>query len=975
MQIKALKKQLHLRGYRRWILLAVLAYAALGFLLAPLIVHQQLESRASRALGHPVRLGSVSVNPFALSLTVTDARVDLDDQPDAAGFAEFYVNFEVSSLWRRAWTFAEFRLLEPRLDFLRTPSGNTLAELAPEADAAAPASDPWRLPRIIFRDFRVTGSRIDIRDDTRPGGFKTSIDPLNLVFEDLSTVPELSASNRFVAETGSGGRLVWTGSHSVRPFSATGRIEYSENLKVLWRYFRHRLDFELGDGRANLAFDYAADFADEPSVVLSNLEFGVTDFAALAPDEQPFLTVPSLRVTDAALEWPAKKVTIGLFAATGVAVRAALAESGELDIADYLTPAPAPGTDGQAEAADPDPVRELPWSVAVAAFELRDGRLRFDDRSSEPPFTAELTAIELGATGLSLAEGAAAALTAGFELASGGRVGADGELTLVPFALDLGITATGVALPVAQPYVARAARLVVESGTAAADGRLTLGPDAGPAYRGSVLVETLSTQDTLTGEKFFAVDRFEAEGLDIATRPASLRADRFTLSAPFGRIFIAADGTTNIGAVFRRATDDSEGRDAETAGQDTFEITIGHTLIEAGIANFTDLSLPIPFSTGIFELGGSVGAIGTGDVAPAEVSLEGRVDEFGSVAVDGRLDVFAPSSTSDLEVRFRNVSMPRLSPYTAKFAGRKIAAGTLDLDLDYRVRDGRLEASNDIVIDQLELGERVESPDALDVPLRLAVALLKDAQGRITVDIPVSGDLGNPQFSIGGTIRQAIGNLLVGVATAPFQILARLVGGSPDELDHVLFAPGSARLGPPEEQTLTRLADAMRERPELVLEITGTWGPARDRRALRLLALEEALAREVEALSENPDIPIATRRFRALENLFTVRFSPLRLEELEAAYTREVTDESGASRREVDATGYFGAIRAQLEDTFEIGDQVLENLARERIDAISGFLVDDRRIDGGRVRAAGIRAAREREGDRISVPFSLDAAP
>jgi hypothetical protein len=96
--------------------------------------------------------------------------------------------------------------------------------------------------------------------------------------------------------------------------------------------------------------------------------------------------------------------------------------------------------------------------------------------------------------------------------------------------------------------------------------------------------------------------------------------------------------------------------------------------------------------------------------------------------------------------------MKTTSPYAMKFAGYKIAEGTMSLDLRYKVQNSQLEGNNQVVIDKLTLGERVDSPDALKLPIELAIAILKDSNGRIDLGLPVSGSLDDPQFSWGALI-------------------------------------------------------------------------------------------------------------------------------------------------------------------------------------------------------------------------------
>ncbi len=220
--------------------------------------------------------------------------------------------------------------------------------------------------------------------------------------------------------------------------------------------------------------------------------------------------------------------------------------------------------------------------------------------------------------------------------------------------------------------------------------------------------------------------------------------------------------------------------------------------------DFADLSLRPQFAAKIYELNGVVTGLSTKRDARSQIELDGRIDEFGLARVRGQLNPFAPTDNTDLNVVFKNVDMVSASPYTMKFAGYKVAEGKISLDLQYKVRNRQLDGTNQIVLDKLTLGERIDSPDALKLPLELALAILKDSDGRIDLGLPVSGDMSDPQFSYGALIWKAVGNVLTKIVTAPFRALGNLLGISADKLEAIDFDAGSAVLLRPSGKSSSR---------------------------------------------------------------------------------------------------------------------------------------------------------------------------
>jgi hypothetical protein len=274
-------------------------------------------------------------------------------------------------------------------------------------------------------------------------------------------------------------------------------------------------------------------------------------------------------------------------------------------------------------------------------------------------------------------------------------------------------------------------------------------------------------------------------------------------------------------------------------------IAIDAINIEDGSANYADLWIQPHFAVGIQTLNGSILGLSSNPRSRAKVELKGKVDRYAPVHIWGETNPLAATTYSDIRMNFKGVELTSATPYSGHFAGYKIEKGKLSVDIDYKIENRQLTAAHKVVIDQLELGERVESPDAIKLPIKIAVALLKDRNGVIDLDLPVTGSLDDPQFKIGPLIWKAVVNLLVKVATAPFAMLGRLFGGG-EQMNYIDFQPGSAVLAPSEHDKLSALVKALKEKEKLELDVPVTYSPELDRTGLaaaylnmRLLALSQ----------------------------------------------------------------------------------------------------------------------------------------
>jgi hypothetical protein len=394
------------------------------------------------------------------------------------------------------------------------------------------------------------------------------------------------------------------------------------------------------------------------------------------------------------------------------------------------------------------------------------------------------------------------------------------------------------------------------------------------------------------------------------------------------------------------------------------------------------------------ELQGVITGISTSADTRARMELDARVDEFGSAQIRGIMNLFKPKVFTNVTLVFRNLEMTDLTPYAAKFAGYRIASGKLSMDLHYRVKNSALVGENKIVVDKLELGERVESPSALDLPLELAIAILKDDQGRIDIGLPVSGSLDDPQFSIAAVVWKAIGNLLGRIVTAPFRALASLFGAgkNAEELGSIAFDPGGARLAPPQRQKLQTVAEALAKRPELTLTVKPSYAPQADREALQSAAVRrEVLARAGIKLGpdETPG-PLDygnSRIRRSIEDLFTDTFGfpaardlranlPQRATRREPLAATDAKPEQAAATTDtkpaVEAAGENAggdskpagkapeasnvrvarAMTRRLIEARPVEDTALAELAQQRGEAIATTLRDAAKVDSARVTTA-----------------------
>ena len=687
----------------------------------------------------------------------------------------------------------------------------------------------------------------------------------------------------------------------------------------------------------------------------------------------PLFAAETLSAEGGECDLGARSISLERLALAGGGIDIGRDAAGGIDWQQLLQPNE---TVAKKKGAKPEPRPGRGWKYLVKAFEVEGFRAAFTDltTSSAAPvlnlqeFNGRLTGID-GRSPMGF--------TADIQLARGGTATVRGTVDPSVPSVDAELEAAGVVLTSLQPYLDPYVTLTLESASASARGRLRYGipGDAGKAaYEGEFSLNAIRLTDPGSQKPYLSVDAVQFPAVKLTMQPDGVEAKEIRITKPVGEVIIGEDQTLNLARVIKKrpgggpppsASRPAAGNDPGRKKQDTFVYQIERLRIDKGDMVFADLSLQPQFRTRIHDLKGSITGLSSAADAPARVRLGGSVDRYGIARIGGVIRTDDFRRASDLNLVFRNVEMKSLSPYSGKFAGRLITSGKVSADLKYKLQDYRMTGDNQIVIDNLVLGERVDNPAAANLPLDLALALLKDSSGRIDIGLPVSGDLNDPRFSFGSLIGRMFTNLITKTATAPFQVLGKLLGGKAERFDALAFAPGSARLLPPEEEKLQKLADALKSRPQLKVVIQGRFSPEADGLVLKKLGVRRIVATRLGEKLNPEDRPgpldfTASDTRDVLEQLYAERFGKQSLDELEKGIASGTVEPQSVPADEAAKSREAGTL-AKMTDSLKLYALVPGGKSREQAVIWAGELysrlVESEKVaDGGLLRLAEDRA-------------------
>jgi len=697
---------------------------------------------------------------------------------------------------------------------------------------------------------------------------------------------------------------------------------------------------------------------------------GISDVSLVQTGDtpRPVMKLKDFALQGIALDVPGQQLSVQQARIAGLAMDVKRDADGKLDLQDLLVPASTQVATGAAS------TPAAPWKAHIARVELSDSSLSVADAGLGQ--TLGLDGITASAGDLSNDS----SRPISFELKAGlrdskGVISARGQATPASGALKARVEAGAIPLALFQSLIDAHTRARIVAGTASVAGELQLGGKESFRYSGRVSLDELAMDEAAStpamatgqpaGSSILGWKSLVTDNLSISGMPLRINMDELRLIAPRGRLAIAADSSLNMRRAFTPMpkpvapgddivsppvpvrTDGAPAADPESG----ISLDLRRLRITQGQLQFSDDSLSTGFTTQIHALEGTFSELSSDRNIRSQFSLEGGVDEFGFARLSGSLNPFQLRDRTTLRVEFRNLDLSRATPYAIKFAGYRIASGRLSLDLRYTVRDSLIEGSNAAVFDQLVLGERVESPTALDLPISLAVSLLKDAEGRINISIPISGNLDDPKFDYTALIWQAVGNVISGIITAPFRALASLFGGTnqADEVRAIAFEPGQSRLLPPEREKLQKVAGALAKRPELKLLVPGHAETLSDGERLKRAALSREIARragfEVAEDESAGGLSIQDKRTRdAIRALFTERIGEAELDRLkteaEAKALKDNADKPGildklrnfaaGEPQLADARPFYATLMRRLRETEPLSPEALQQLAQAR---------------------------------------------
>jgi hypothetical protein len=933
------------------------AYAATGFYLVPKLAKDKLPVILSEKTGQNITLQAVDFNPFELTAVVQGFSISNSDKAVLLGFEQLTVDVSLQeSLKQRELVLTSVAMNKPVLNVERRADGqfnfsSVVEKLSAPDEPAAQPSEPSSPHNILIHQVNLQAGQFSWIDQQKEQQTKEMLIPVNITLKDVSTKPDTQTQLAVNLQLESGGNLDWQGDINLAALSSKGHFKLDGlTLNKVWQLFLQKIiPLEITAGQLSMQTDYDFTSSDPAGVQLLLPNAGI-DIKQLALTEKNkadrLISVPALAISGFKLDFQKQQIEVAKIASKDASIKVWLQVNGEIN---YQTMFVNDHPD-QAIVKTIEAVAEKPWQIHLGELLLSNSNIDFTDYTQRKPVNMQLNELNASIKDYRNQNGLSLPIEVSSRFNKTGSLKLAGNTIFVPFSAKWSLDLESIKLKTFQNYLDPFVNLELVDGDFNALGQLNLSviDELQLTYQGNANIDSLITRDKAKNQDFVKWANLDVQQMMLDVSKQEYKLGRVFFDQPYVRFMIKKDGSNNVADLIVAQTPEKNKpvnkKNQPSKQDDEPVVSIGMIEMKQGQSDFADYSLILPFVVKMNDLNGEVDGFGTNTDKAANLSLQGRVHDLATVKIKGKYQL--QSGDSDIALNFSHMPLPLVTPYMAEFAGYKIEKGQMALDLTYSIQKGQLLAQNKVFIDQLVLGEKIENPKAISLPLELGIALLKDSDGKINLDFPISGSLEDPQFSIGSLVADVFVNLITKAVTSPFKAIGSLFAGDAD-LSMVNFTAGNSELTNEETDKLEQVAKALTSKPDLVLEIKGVAYQAQDWPVLRLDALTEILKkmksgelRDKGQVIRSEYLDLSESEYKRLLAKFYGEVFPQKIDHTLLGSPRIKTNPDA---------DFYEVARQELENILQPETQRLNDLAVNRANRIAKYLIEHSGVDRSRI--------------------------
>ena len=909
---------------------------------------------------------------FDGGFSLSDIDITLDDET-VFSLKKFRISITPSNLFEMKLHLKEVLISEPfiKADRLKDGSFNWQSAIDLEKipkkevveDSEENNTEPEEAVELRLADFidltideiKMEDGYVSFSDLTNDVPFSTTITPMNLSIKSISTTAESPSTMEFDLKASNGEQVNIKSEFTLPGLNATTDVKITGiNPPAYSPYYQKFLNAKLTSGKVDVEANASASM---DNLVLNSSKVSLHDFLLQTTEQKDIISLPKIEVITESFDLNKSLLVVESIKLTNGGQTIVRNQDNSINLQSIVNldalPKTMPSTPEPESSKSNDSLNK--FTVLLKQFEVENYGISFEDLATEQYAETLLYPIGLKLSDISSDLNSEIKFDFSTEVNQAGLITSTGILNPAEQTVKTSVKVDKLSLPKFQSYISEFTNVVLDSGEFSTESDINI--DASNLKEPLVKLSSTSSVDNfkISGKRdkkhFIGWESVKVENLNATNKPLSASIDKFHLKGQYGAIIKGEDGTLNISHIIKEnaegtqpeETASSETETASTPKLKLPELTIKEILIEESSFKYIDQSISPFYEANLKDIRLEIGKISTQSTEKADIKLNVAIDHHTELKLNGKIDPLNITPFADVAIKISDIELSSLTPYSGKYIGYEIAKGKLQLDLNYKVENNKINATNDVLLDKLTFGESVESDDATSLPVKFALSIITDKNDQVKLNVPISGDLTDPNFSVGGAIVTVLKNIFTKVVTSPFSFIASMYGAT-EELKTVEFEVGSEALSEAEVEKLATLIEMMQDRPGIRIDVKGYADPEKDR--------EKILADRFELFLKTAmynDLWESEQEETTVEEMVINWDDQEEYEEiLEEAY-----DESEFDKEE----NFLGIVKSQpvdvmekmIKNHLEVTDNDLRELALNRTKVVSGHLKDVGKIEPSRM--------------------------
>ncbi|RXJ90803.1 hypothetical protein CRV01_06550 [Arcobacter sp. CECT 8983] len=925
----------------------LIIYSILGFVAVPKIVKPIIIDNINANITQKASLEKVSFNPFLFTVTLENLKVQ-DKKETTFSVDSLTIDFNLfRTITEKHLAFQDLQLINPYIHIIENENKSfnleKLIKTSEKSDSKKESKTDKATEPIKFQIYKTTIQKAKIKFTKLQKGkkpFETNINEFNYTFYDIGTFRNILASHSLDILVNKHTKLDINGGLRVYPFHMYGNVKLS-NLRPneFLPYKEELFNFKLTDEtNINLDFGYNVDTKKELEVKVNNLNLALTNLNIMQ-NKHSTVYLKALKIDDLNLNYPKNSVDIKTFTLDQLNTKIIKDEEETINLTKLVNIEEEKDT--KKEETKTQNETSKPWKINLTNTNIDNTKISFDDKKTL--FSTIIKDINLKGKNLKVNN---KDITIDYLNLKSQEIKVSDKksktyITTKDFDINLNeIENKNQDVEISKITVNKPTILINDAKT---DKKISINEILIDVNKIKKIDNKVTVNNIRVNEPNFSFKDNKAK-TDIKAKDIELLINEITynnnelkiVSSSINKPFIAITLDKKAKAKTKEEVKKVVEKKTETKKEkNNFSFDIGPLKIKNAQMAFQDKNLPIPFKANISKLNGDFSRLNSSSSKPTKLKMEGKVNKYGYTKIMGTVDITDIKLLTDTTVLFKNIAIKNFTPYSGKFLGREIDSGKLDLNLKYNIRKSNLNANNSIIISDIRLGDKVQSEDAANLPLDLAVALLENSDGIIDLEIPISGDLDNPQFAIAPIVWKVFRNLIAKAISSPFTLLASVLGIEADKIKSIDFEYGNTAIIESEKEALDNIAKILEKKRRLAINITPSYHQVYDKKVLQNKKFEEFLEKRMKKIVKGDEYK------KALENLFEETFKDKDLDTIKEMF--EKTDKKGT--KYFDEKAYVKRLRESLAALQEVTTKELENLAKTRTQNILDYLINEKKTD------------------------------